>query len=235
MKLKSYLRGLGLGMIVTTIILVLAFKARNTDMTDAQIKERAYELGMVETSLYGGNSSDKETEESTEKPTEDETEKPTEESTEKPTEDETEKPTEKETEKPTEKATEKPVETTAEKETEKSTTEKATEKPVETTAEKPTEKPTEKATEKPTEKPTEKATEKPTSPQVITVVLEDITSADKASKILKEAGVIQDVESFNEYLSKEGLATKVGEGTFEFKSGMSFEEIASIITRRKIG
>lgn len=48
MRLKYYLRGLGIGVIVTTIILAIALERKPGAMTDAQIKKRAEELGMVE-------------------------------------------------------------------------------------------------------------------------------------------------------------------------------------------
>ena len=51
MKLKYYLRGLGIGVIVTTIILAIALERKPEALTDAQIKERAAELGMVEENL----------------------------------------------------------------------------------------------------------------------------------------------------------------------------------------
>lgn len=52
MKLKYYLRGLGIGMMVTALILGISFsncqgQAAQT-MTDDQIRERAAELGMVD-------------------------------------------------------------------------------------------------------------------------------------------------------------------------------------------
>lgn len=54
MKLKYYLRGLGIGMIVTALILGISFSNRQEQasqpMTDDQIKERAAELGMVDSS-----------------------------------------------------------------------------------------------------------------------------------------------------------------------------------------
>ena len=53
MKLKYYLRGLGIGMIVTALILGISFSNRQDQtsqiMTDDQIRERAAELGMVDT------------------------------------------------------------------------------------------------------------------------------------------------------------------------------------------
>lgn len=47
MKLKYYLRGLGIGIIVTTIILVSCFSMQKPKMTDAQIMEKASQLGMI--------------------------------------------------------------------------------------------------------------------------------------------------------------------------------------------
>lgn len=45
MKLKYYLRGLGVGIIVTTLILIIAFSGRK--ISDEEVIKRAGELGMV--------------------------------------------------------------------------------------------------------------------------------------------------------------------------------------------
>ncbi|HHU70983.1 MAG TPA: endolytic transglycosylase MltG [Clostridiales bacterium] len=45
MKLKYYMRGLGIGILLTTIIFVLS--GYNKGLTDEEIKEKAAELGMV--------------------------------------------------------------------------------------------------------------------------------------------------------------------------------------------
>ena len=54
MKLKYYLRGLGIGMIVTALILGISFSNRQDQtsqiMTDDQIREREAERGMVDSS-----------------------------------------------------------------------------------------------------------------------------------------------------------------------------------------
>ena len=49
MKLRYYLRGLGIGIVVTAII--MSFTRQPEKLTDAQIKIRALELGMVEESV----------------------------------------------------------------------------------------------------------------------------------------------------------------------------------------
>ena len=109
MKLKYYLRGLGIGVLVTTIILTIAHHAQRK-MSDADIIERAKELGMVmeEDTLFD-DSETKENQTTTQDPTTEQgtTQEPTtkEPVTEEPTTKEpvTEEPTTKEpvTEEPT--------------------------------------------------------------------------------------------------------------------------------------
>ena len=50
MKLKFYLRGLGIGILVTTVILGIA-SGRKQNMSDEEVIKRARELGMVESTL----------------------------------------------------------------------------------------------------------------------------------------------------------------------------------------
>lgn len=48
MKLKYYLRGLGIGIIVTAVIMGVSSGGKQTEMTEAQIIAKAKELGMVD-------------------------------------------------------------------------------------------------------------------------------------------------------------------------------------------
>lgn len=47
MRLKSYLKGLGLGIFITVLILSLGSKKNGNDLSDDEIRERAAKLGMV--------------------------------------------------------------------------------------------------------------------------------------------------------------------------------------------
>ena len=47
MKFKYYLRGLGIGIIITTIVLMIAYSGYRTELTDEEIIARAETLGMV--------------------------------------------------------------------------------------------------------------------------------------------------------------------------------------------
>lgn len=47
MKFKYYLRGCGIGILCTTIILMISFRSDKGQMTDSQVMERTSELGMI--------------------------------------------------------------------------------------------------------------------------------------------------------------------------------------------
>ena len=72
MKYKYYLRGAGIGLIVGVLIMAIAIKLQNSTISDAEIIQRAQELGMVyvsdtlETENENGLSSDLVTETETE-------------------------------------------------------------------------------------------------------------------------------------------------------------------------
>ncbi len=52
MNLKSYLRGIGIGMVVAAAVLHFTFSyAAKSEMTDEEIKQRALELGMIENTV----------------------------------------------------------------------------------------------------------------------------------------------------------------------------------------
>ena len=50
MRLKFYLRGAGIGVVVTTIVLAIIFAMNPKSITDDEIKQRAKQLGMMEAS-----------------------------------------------------------------------------------------------------------------------------------------------------------------------------------------
>ena len=194
MKLKYYLRGLGMGMFVTALILIIAHNV-NDGISDAEIIRRAKALGMVmstEDNLFNDETStaDKNNETTTSEN----------QSTEEPT---TEEPT---TEEPT---TEEP--TTEESTTEESTTEEST-----------------------TEEPT---TEEPTTvaPMVkeLTFTVERGMYSEAVTRILVQGGIITNEAEFNQYLSDTGYDEKIQTGIFTVNSGMSYEEIAKILSKKR--
>ena len=189
MKLKYYLRGLGMGIVFTALILSVSH-CTNSKMTKEEIIKRAEALGMVMPSdedIFNTESStaDNET-----------TEPSTEEST-----------------------------------TEAPTTQAPTEEP---TTQAPTEEPT---TEAPTEEPTteEPTTEEPTTmaPTVVelTFTVERGMYSEAVTRILVQGGIIANEAEFNQYLSDTGYDERIQTGAFTVNSGMSYEEIAKIISK----
>ena len=67
MKLKYYLRGLGIGIIITTLVLMIASSGHKTELTDAEIIARAEALGMImkEDLLFSNSESHKDYEDVT--------------------------------------------------------------------------------------------------------------------------------------------------------------------------
>ena len=206
MKLKYYLRGLGTGILFATIILFISYTYR---MSDKQIKERAFELGMV----YP----DKESVTSEEKTTK------SDEATSKDIVESTETTSKKDEE--TQSATE--IETTAKEETTKEETTKEETTKEETTVEQTTQ---ESTTKEPQTEETTTKNNKPAKSYVLTVTSRTI-SMDVANK-LENAGIIDDADDFNDYLCENGYASNIQNGKFTITSDMSYKEIAETITRR---
>ena len=195
MKLKYYLRGLGIGMAVTALILGISFSGRQGQeaqtLTDEQIRERASELGMVDSSELTlaalQNSAQPQT---TMEP------EVTEES----------------------KLTADP-ETTTEPE--------ATAEPEMTT------KPEVTAEPEMTTKP--EATKEPeliTAPEQsqTTITIKKGSDSGSVSRVLYEAGLVENAKAFDNYLCNNGYSRSINPGIYEIAPGTSEEEIAKIIT-----
>ena len=201
MKLKYYLRGLGIGMAVTALILGISFSGRQGQeaqtLTDEQIRERASELGMVDSSELTlaalQNSAQPQT------------------TMEPEVTEESETMTERE-------ATAEP-ETTIEPE--------ATAEPEMTT------KPEVTAEPEMTTKP--EATEEPeliTAPEQsqTTITIKKGSDSGSVSRVLYEAGLVENAKAFDNYLCNNGYSRSINPGIYEIAPGTSEEEIAKIIT-----
>lgn len=219
MKLKYYLRGLGIGMAVTALILGISFSGRQGQeaqtLTDEQIRERASELGMVDSSELTlaalQNSAQPQT---TMEP--EVTEKP------KLTAD---------PETTTEPEATAELETTTEP---KATTEPETMTEPEATAEAETmTEPETTAEPKMTTEP--EATKEPeliTAPEQsqTTITIKKGSDSGSVSRVLYEAGLVENAKAFDNYLCNNGYSRSINPGIYEIAPGTSEEEIAKIIT-----
>lgn len=67
MRLKYYLRGLGLGILFAVFIMMVGYRNHGSLMSDSEIIEKAKALGMVETEDSSGMKNDKKTDNKTDK------------------------------------------------------------------------------------------------------------------------------------------------------------------------
>ena len=213
MKLKYYLRGLGIGMAVTALILGISFSGRQGQeaqtLTDEQIRERASELGMVDSSELTlaalQNSAQPQT------------------TMEPEVTEESETMTERE-------ATAEPETTT---EPEATAEPEMTTKPEATVEPEMTTKPETTAEPEMTTKP--EATKEPeliTAPEQsqTTITIKKGSDSGSVSRVLYEAGLVENAKAFDNYLCNNGYSRSINPGIYEIAPGTSEEEIAKIIT-----
>ena len=201
MKLKYYLRGLGIGMAVTALILGISFSGRQGQeaqtLTDEQIRERASELGMVDSSELTlaalQNSAQPQTTMEPEVTEESET------------------------------MTE--PEATAEPET--TTEPEATAEPETTTEPEATAEP--EMTTKPEATEAPELITAPEQSQT-TITIKKGSDSGSVSRQLYEAGLVENAKAFDNYLCNNGYSRSISPGIYEIAPGTSEEEIAKIIT-----
>ena len=232
MRLKYFLRGLGIGIVVTTIILAISHNAGRR-MSDSEVIGRAKELGMAYTTAAQENSTESaaettETETDTTEPvtTGQESTMDTEAGSTAETESSEASTTAQETTGVRETTTQQ--ETTTQETTiqETTTTRAAQESTTETTHEAST-----------TEAETTQAENESTETEASTVITYTLTIASGMSSntvcdILKKNGIIADSGDFDRFLVSSGYADRIRVGSFEVNSGMSYDELAAAFCGR---
>lgn len=212
MKLKYYLRGLGIGILITTVILSLAGIGRK-NMTDEEVVKRAKELGMVESTLLSDLPDQTKAEEV--RPTEPKTSL-------QPETSEQENSAEPEAG---------PGPETSEQETLEP---EVSPEPEETASTPETPVAPEETPVAPEETPVSPEDGNPDTPagEKVTLVIGRGESSTTVSKNLKKAGIVEDAAAFDRFLCNNGYDKKIITGTYEIPYGASEEEIAKIITRK---
>lgn len=212
MKLKYYLRGLGIGILITTVILSLAGIGRK-NMTDEEVVKRAKELGMVESTLLSDLPDQTKAEEV--RPTEPETSL-------QPETSEQENSAEPEAG---------PGPETSEPETLEP---EVSPEPEETASTPETPVAPEETPVAPEETPVSPEDGNPDTPagETVTLVIGRGESSTTVSKNLKKAGIVEDAAAFDRFLCNNGYDKKIITGTYEIPYGASEEEIAKIIIRK---
>ena len=221
MRLKYFLRGVGIGILVTTIILT-ATHASERRMSDSEVIDRAIELGMSFSASHSGQQS------GTEEASSDESSTGQENSGDDVTDD-----LQHESEAETEMGSQSPSETASElagdgealpgKESEAVTgmTTQATTETAETT--------------------TELTTEIENAGSAAGIMNNEVTCTINITKgmssrtvcdMLKQNGIIEDAADFDRYLIKTGYDDKIRVGEVEVNSGMTYEELTASLYKK---
>ena len=188
MKLKYYLRGCGVGILITVVIFMVAIKAKGGIMTDQKVMRRASELGMVmaendqnvinmpstaETQIHSDTQNALQTQ------------------------------TIPETQETGQITTEKKENGTSSKNTQ---------------AEEP-------------KKPQEDKKEEESKKEILISVNKGEVCRDVAER-LYDKGLVEDAEEFRVYMGENGYAKNLCVGEFSLKKGMTYKEIAEVLTQR---
>lgn len=214
MNLKYYLRGLGIGIIVTALIMGFGTSGRKETLSSEEIKERAKALGMTEertvlSDTITGQQMNSEGEGDLEEPEAAATSTPTSQPV----------------ATPTPSATEEPI---------------ATPSPDKTVE--PTKEPTPSATIEPAAVPTAEPTAVPKgkpveaegavqSSEKISIQVNSGDGSLTVCKKLEEAGLVASASEFDSYLYQNGYDKRLGTGTFEIPANADQEQIARILAR----
>lgn len=221
MRLKYFLRGVGIGILVTTIILT-ATHASERRMSDSEVIDRAIELGMSFSASHSGQQS------GTEEASTDESSTGQETSGDDVTDD-----LQHDGETETEMGSQSPSETVSE-----STSDGEASPGKESEA--VTGMTTQAITET-TETTTELTTENNNAGSAAGVMNNEVTCTINITKgmssrtvcdMLKQNGIIEDAADFDRYLIKTGYDDKIKVGEVEVNSGMTYEELTASLYKK---
>ncbi|MGN0415145.1 MAG: hypothetical protein ACI4FX_06610 [Agathobacter sp.] len=189
MKLKYYLRGCGVGILVTVIILMIALKAKGGVMTDKRVMERASELGMV---MQQDTKEQSDTQKISEMQEASETQEVSE----------------------TQKTLDAQEPSVSRTDTEQKQTDDSG-----------------KSTQAEEHEQLQEEKQEASEDGIAITVKNGEVCRDVAAKLF-DNGLVEDAEEFRIYMGDHGYAKKLRVGSFFIKKGMSYEEIAKILTEK---
>ena len=208
MKLKYYLRGIGIGVIVATLVMTVSSVIHNNNLSDEMIIKEAQKLGMImpesdddKDSLWGNDSETESSEAS-------DVDVPNTESTDVETPD-AENPS-----------------------TETSDTETPNTETLDTEMTTPEDTQTAEDTQTIEDTQSTEDSQAQENENVATITIKKGDAARQVSEKLYAAGLVDNAEEFHKYLSDTGYAYYIYIGTYEIPKGSTFEEICDIIVNK---
>jgi outer membrane biosynthesis protein TonB len=220
MKLKYYMRGLGIGIVVAAVLMGIALGGDKERLSDDEIMARAKALGMVESSVLADLNKEKETETISENDTQSEMEDETQE----PSQDEPVKEQQSEPKDEPQTEPEKEPQSEPEKEPQSEPKDEPQTEPEKEPQTEPDNQPDEEAQNPPQEDAQE---------EYVTLVIERGESSVSVSRSLAELGLVESAKDYDRYLCSNGYDKSIKVGTHKIKVGSTEKEIAEIISRKK--
>lgn len=219
MNLKYYLRGLGVGIVVTSLILGIGLGSRKETLSNEEIKERARELGMVEESITVAEAAAQKEEEAQEA-----------EATVAPVpEENAESDAEPIVNAEPEVSSEPAVSTGAAPETSEEPNVSAASEPAASTA--PEAGATPEAGVKPVADEAEEDSGTAPEKEIVDITINPGEGSYVISQKLEQSGLIDDAAEYDAYLCDNGFHTKLRAGVHKIPMGSTREEIAKLLCR----
>ena len=224
MKLKYYMRGLGIGIVVAAVLMGIALGGDKERLSDDEIMARAKALGMVESSVLADLNKDKETEINPENDTQSEAEDETQE----PSQDEPVKESQSEQQTESEEEPQSEPKDEPQTEPEKEQQSEPKDEPQTESEKEPQTEPDNQPDAEAQNPPQEDAQE-----EYVTLVIERGESSVSVSRSLAELGLVESAKDYDRYLCSNGYDKSIKVGTHKIKVGSTEKEIAEIISRKK--
>ena len=207
MKLRYYMRGLGIGVIVAAVLMGIALGGDKEKLSDAEIMARAKELGMVESSVLADLGKEKE-------PQLPQQSQEMEENTDQL----------KQSEEVQEGSTDQPEQSEEGQEGSIDQPKQNKEEQNENT---------DVLKQNESEQNQNPSSEQDTEDEYVTLVIERGESSVSVSRSLAQLGLVESAKAYDRYLCENGYDKLIRVGTHKIKVGSTQEEIAEIISRKK--
>lgn len=224
--MKYYLRGLGVGIVVTSLILGIGLGSRKETLSNEEIKERARTLGMVEESITVAEAAAQKEEEAQEKVTADPV-------PEENAEGDAETIVSAEPEVSSEPAVSVSAapETSEEPKVSAASEPEASEKPNASAASEPEAGATPEAGVKPVADETEEDSGTAPAKEIVDITINPGEGSYVISQKLEQSGLVDDATEYDAYLCDNGYHTKLRAGVHKIPMGSTREEIAKLLCR----
>ncbi len=224
MKKKYYLRGLGIGILVTALLFVIALVFHKPHLSDAEIRRQARALGMIDAAEADDYSDDQDSEEENTDQQESD-DQITEETTENDDGSTTTTTTEELTGDDVEKAPDERVKTPVDSDTSESESASAD-------SDNSSSKKTDSSESSDNSSGRDSDNSSAATGEKVTITVRSGQNSGQVASALASAGLVDDGRSFDRYLESNGYDRIIRPGDYEIPEGASYEQIAQILIRR---